>query len=197
MKHIKIWMCFVLALTIIHICSATSKSTDNYNYGGRFKSIKCQTDNRTLIMRYCYLKALSRAVVILNIGLTFAVPYTKPYYVQLILNYRYGTIFREVIDSHQQEWCGIMSGAETHQWIEYIIGYLRKSAAALYHKCPYVGDLDLKNVTIDTENYNKHQSRIFPEGTYRLDVIIFQNEAQTGKFSVSLENKSPVKESFG
>ena len=149
-------------------------------------------------MKYCNLKAYSRKIVVLNGGVTFIKPISKPFYIQLILNYKYGTIFRQIIDSHQQEWCGIMSGADKHEWIAYIIEILSKSAPGLFHNCPYEGELDLRNVTINPESYGQ-KARIFPQGTYRLDVIVYRNQTQNEavKVSVNLEIKSMLKESFG
>jgi hypothetical protein len=189
-------MFWIIALIIITIYKTDSKSTDKYVDGARFNSIKCQADNTTIIFKYCYMKAISRKMVTMNIGVKFLVPYTKPYYVQFILNYRYGTIFRQVIDTHQYEWCGIMSSGESNPFIDGIISVLRNAAPGLFHKCPYEGDMDLKNVTYDGAAFD-HHAKTFPQGTYRIDVFVFKNEKQTVKVAVNFEVKSALKESFG
>ena len=196
MSNRKFHIFVVFIIINILITESASKSNDKYTEGTRFKSVKCQSDKTTISVRYCYMKAISVRIVTLNLGLTFLVPYTSPIYVQLILNYRYGTIFRQVIDTHQHEWCAIMNGGDTNPIIKLTVDQLRKSAGSLFHKCPYEGDLDLNNVTID-EIYEKNEPFRFPEGTYRLDVIVCRNTSQAFKIDVTFENKSPLKESFG
>ena len=189
-------MLLMLWILVPLIAQIDSKSTDKYVDGARLKSIKCQADNTTIFFNYCFMKAISRKKVAMNIGLKFLIPYTKPCYVQFILNYRYGTIFRQVIDTHQHEWCEIMAGKASNPFIDSILGVLSNGSPNLFHKCPYEGDLDLKNVTNDGNNFDD-QSKHFPEGTYRIDVFVFKNEKQTAKLSIHYENKSALKESFG
>ena len=196
MNRQSLWIFWILALIFISIYKIDSNSTDNYVDGARFKSIKCQADNITILFKFCFMKAISRKMVTMNLGVTFLVPYTKPYYVQFILNYRYGTIFRQVIDTYQCEWCGIMSGGETNPFIEGVINVVKSAAPALFHKCPYEGEMDLKNITYDGASFD-HHTKTFPQGTYRIDIIVFRNEKQTVKLLITFEVKSPLKESFG
>jgi len=58
-------------------------------------------------VRLC-LKLVFRQVVTLNIGGKIISPINKPAYGQVTVNYRYGTIYRQVLDTHPIEWCGIM-----------------------------------------------------------------------------------------
>ena len=191
-----LWIYWILVPLIIQIYNIDSKSTDRYADGARFKSIKCQADNTTISFNYCFMKAISRKMVTLNLGVKFLTPYTKPYYVQFILNYRYGTIFRQVIDTHQYEWCGIMSGGESNAFIDSIISALKNAAPSLFHKCPYDGIMDLRNVTYDGNTFDDH-TKLFPEGTYRIEVFVFKNQKQTVKLSIIFEVKSQLKDSFG
>ena len=177
------------------VYKVSSKPKDEYVFGTRFKSVKCEADNITVILKYCYLKAISRRIVTFNFGVKILIPYTKPFYVQSILSYRYGTIFRSVIDSKQVEWCGFMSGTEVHPFFKLTIDQLRKSAPSLFHNCPYDGELDLKNVTVN-ELYREGAFG-FPEGIYRMEILIFRNEGQTFKIIIIYEVKSPLKETFG
>lgn len=196
MDFIQMLTCLVVILQTFSFNEVTSKSTNNYVDGARFNSIKCQADNTTIIMKYCFMKAISRKMVTLNIGVKFLVPYNKPYYVQFVLNYRYGTIFRQVIDTHQYEWCGIMSGGETNPFIEGVISVIKDAAPGLFHKCPYEGDMDLSNITYDGNAFD-HHAKTFPQGTYRIDVFVFKDGKQTVKLFINFEVKSQLKESFG
>jgi hypothetical protein len=191
----KFLTCFVVLISIFCIFEVSSKSKDEYLEGLRFKSAKCESDNTTISIKYCYLKAISRRIVSFNLGLIFLIPYTKPYYVQMILSYRYGTIFRTVIDTKRVEWCGFMTGSNVHPYFKLSVDQLRKSASILFHKCPYDGEIDLKNVTVN-ELYNSGPFN-FPEGIYRSDIIIFRNDKQTLKVTNVCEVKSSLKETFG
>ena len=88
-----------------------------------------------------------------------------------------------------------MDGSESNLFIKLIIDQLRGSAADLFHKCPYEGDLDLKNITLDSTAYDKNQ--LFPEGHYRIDIFVFKNNLEKAKIIVGFELKSPLKESYG
>lgn len=76
--------------------------------GTRFKSVKCKTDNETMILKYCNIKAYSRKIVVFNLGVKILKTLKRPIYIQTVLNYRYGNIFRPVITMSKQEWCGTM-----------------------------------------------------------------------------------------
>jgi len=195
MDNWKSLTCFILLITMFCVHEVSLKSKDEFLIGTRFKSVRCEADNITVILKYCYLKAISRRIVTFNFGVKVLIPHTKPFYVQSILNYRYGTIFRQVIDSKQIEWCGFMSGSDVHPYFKLTIDQLRKSAPDLFHKCPYEGEIDIYNITVN-ELY-KDAAFYFPEGIYRLDMLIFRNESQTFKIIIIYEVKSPLKETFG
>lgn len=42
----------------------------------------CECDNKTVRNFFCYLKAVSRIIVTLNLGLELLVAYTKPIYMK-------------------------------------------------------------------------------------------------------------------
>lgn len=172
------------------------KNNENFRNGTRFKSIKCDCNTTIATVKYCFLKPVSRQVVTLNVGVIIHTAVVKPIYTQLVIHYRYGTVYRQVLDTHPLEWCGIMDGSATHPLMALIIEQLKGSAPTLFHKCPYIGDLDLSNVTIDRSK-NVHKSSIFPEGTYRGELSFAKNEILIYKVTLSFELKSPLKESFG
>ena len=183
---------FLQLLTFLTVKSA--KSTDSYVDGSRFKSIECTANNITAIVTYCYMKAVSRRIVTLNVGVKFLKPINKPIYVQIIVNYRYGLIYREVINTKKQEWCGIMDGKSTHPMLSQTIAQIKGSAPKLFHKCPYEGEVELKNVTLDDQK----SFDVFPEGNYRFKLLISEKDVKP-YFSLilKLQFKSPIKESMG
>lgn len=196
MQKLLLYYFLTLGILVFNVQELFSKSNVRIIDGTRFKSIKCECDNKTIEIRYCYLKAVSRQIVTINVNVKILIPIVKPCYIQLILYYRYGTIFRQAIDTKQVEWCELMNGKEVHQYIKIIIDQLRQSAASLFHKCPYDGVMDFNNITIN-EIYRNQTSFMFPEGVYRLDIIIFKNQTQTFKIILTFDIKSPLKESFG
>lgn len=173
-----------------------SKNQESFTNGLRLKSIKCQADNQTMQVKYCFLKALSRKVVTFNIGVLLLIPFDKPYYLQIVIFYRYGTIFRQVIDTKRIEVCGLMNGIDTNPLIKLFVDMINNQAPNVLHKCPYTGDFDLKNFTFNTDIIDKN-TMIFPQGVYRCDYFVFLNEASTLNLSAVGEIKSKLKESFG
>lgn len=165
-----------------------------YKIGSRFRAVQCFSDNFTVILHTCHLKAYSRKIVVLNLHMYFQKPLFKPTNVEFIILYRYGTIYREVINTQKRDWCIIMEGESTHLMISLIIDRLRTSAPQMFHKCPYVGEQKFMNVTLDeTKKYD-----VFPQGYYKVKVMVYNStDAEVFKMVLDLEIKSPLKESFG
>lgn len=180
-------------LLIPNICC---EKKENFRSGTRFRSIKCESNTSIVIIKYCYLKPVSRQVVTLNIGGKILFPINKPVYGQVTVNYRYGTIYRQVLDTHPIEWCEQMDGTNAHPLLSLIIEISKESAQELYHKCPYFGDVDVMNATIDRSK-NLGKATMFPEGTYLGELIFIKDSIQIFKMTLSFEIKSALKESFG
>ncbi|KAL7014214.1 hypothetical protein ACKWTF_015806 [Chironomus riparius] len=193
------WTCLLIFVFFIqHFIEIQSKSEDKFQYiGARFKSIKCQSDNITVITKYCYLKAVSRKVVTLNFGVKLLVLYSRPYYIHSVLNYRYGTIFRQIIDTKKIEVCGILDGIDTNPLVKLVFDMIKsRMPANIFHKCPYTGDWDFNNFTLNLGLVDK-ATMLFPEGTYRADISLYFRDVITYNLSTTIEMKTPLKESFG
>lgn len=128
---------FYLLFTILSL--TTSKPKDEYVKGRRFTAVQCQSDNSTIIFHFCFVKAISRKVVTLNVGLTF-VKTLKKFFVQFIENYRYGNIYREVINTHKMDYCSIMENADSNPFFSSVMKEVKESAGYMFHKCPYGGE---------------------------------------------------------
>jgi len=187
-----------ISTLILNFTQATQKDgkskINKQEYGTRFKSISCESDNKTIVIKYCYLKPFSRKVVAANIGFKFLVPFDK-FYIHMIFNYRYGNIFRPVMDTKPQEWCGLMHSTNMNPLIKLMFDGIKSSVPNLFHECPYTGDLDLVNITTDFSKSGDHQ--MFPEGTYRIVTMIIKDDIQSAKITADDEIKSPRRESFG
>ncbi|KAL7014213.1 hypothetical protein ACKWTF_015805 [Chironomus riparius] len=179
-----------------NVLEINSKNQENYIEGLRFKALSCNADNKTLFIKYCYLKAVSRKVVTSNVGMQFLVPFVKPIYLQTIVYYRYGTIFRQIIDTKKVEICGIIENIETNPLIKIIFDMIKNKVSNLIHKCPYTGALEVNNFTFNTELMNK-TTMVFPQGIYRFDYFYFLKDASSLNVSGIVEVKSHLKESFG
>ena len=187
---------FILAICTQIFYEIQSKNDKNFTNGARFSSLKCEADNKTILVKFCYLKAVSRKIVTLNFGVKLLVPFVKPYFGQVILYYRYGTIFRQIIDVKKFEICAILDGNDTNPLIKLILEMLKSRAPNLIHKCPYEGDWDLRNFTMNTDLI-EGASMLFPQGIYRSDFSLYINDSRTFNISGNFEIKSPLKESFG
>ena len=191
------YLIFIFAICTPIFLEIQSKTEDNFQYVGiRFKSVKCQSDNISIIAKYCYLKAISRKVVVFNLGLKLLVPYKKPFFGHAILYYRYGTIFRQIIDTKKLELCGILDGVDTNPLIRLIVDMVKSIAPNEVHNCPYEGDWDLRNFTLNLDLVDK-ATMLFSQGIYRWDYSSFYNNSKAFNVSLIFETKSPIKESFG
>lgn len=191
-------LCIVLALLILlNLSFAASKPKEDFRVGVRFKSLECESDNVTIVIKYCFLKAVSRRVVFLNVGMTHKKPLTKPYFVRFIFFYKYGTIYRQIMDTHENEVCSIMDGHPTNPLIDLTFEKLNmtKEAAPIFRKCPHDKDLDLHNISVPTRIKNK--GTIFPDGVYRIDLYLYKRNMTILKLKIEYENKSGLQESFG
>lgn len=186
----QVWLIFFIIGYLNHLqCRKTSQ------YSGRFRSIECDANNKSAVIKYCYIKAVSREHATLNVKVHFTEVINKPVFVNLILFYRYGNIYREVINTKVIEWCAIMDGISNHLFLMQVIDFIKQFAGNSLRKCPYDTDIDLNNITFDeTKAYE-----IFPEGTYKFSWITMhkKNHEFFWMLNTSLFIKSPYKDSWG
>jgi len=196
MNCLPILMFIIFAMLYPQISNAAKpRTTEAPKVRSRFKSIRCSADNVTVVINHCYLKAISRTVVTGNIAVNILVPLTKVY-IQFILSYRYGLIFRPVIDTKVQDWCAIMKGAPTNPYIKLLLDTLKDTATtSAIHECPYAGEFEANNITL---NYDRvDPTAIFPEGTYRITIIVYRGKTEAWRMEADEEVKSPIRENFG
>lgn len=184
-----------LFILLSFLCINFIKCDKRSQYTGRFRSIECDANNKTATIEYCYIKPISRQHATLNFKIHFSEPIPAPVYVQLILYYRYGNIYREVIDTKQIEWCPIMEGMSGHLFLMQIMKLIKPIAGTAIQKCPYKLDIELKNLTLD----ETRAMDVFPEGTYKFTWITTttKNYELSWKLNTTLNIKSPLKESMG
>ena len=136
------------------------------------RNIRCESDNKTILVKFCYIKAYSRYVVNTFLGLNITTPVSKPVYVQMVIKYRYGLNFHQVIDTKLIEWCSAVDGAKINPLAKLFGNFLAEVVPHLFHKCPYEGDLDLVNFTASGQ---LNDSQVFPTGIYRYNIFVIKN----------------------
>lgn len=162
----------------------------------RFRALECKsTDNSTASFTFCNIKAYSRTFVALSFGIQTFRNFTN-IFVRLVVYFRYGIIYREVIDTKLIHWCPLMDGIGSNPFFTVLMDVIKKSIPNLFHKCPYGGVMEFKNITIDNEIAKKIS--IFPEGQYKYNVTIGDKPDRIVLILVTfVETRSPVKSSFG
>lgn len=170
------------------------KTSEQPKVRSRLKAGYCQADNETIVVQYCYIKAVSKLVVTAHVSLKILIPLDQVF-LQFILNYRYGLVYRPVIDTKPQDWCAIMKGANTNPYIKLIIDTIKDTASSAIHECPYADEFHLDNLTL---NYDRvDPSAVFPAGNYRLETVVFRDKKEVLRMIVEEEIKSPRRETFG
>jgi hypothetical protein len=180
-------------LSIAYYVAAAKPKAENYDKGVRFKSIKCSADNKTAILKVCSLKAYSRVVVGLNVGIDFPKPLEQPFYAQVLVKLRTGQNYHTVVDTKPVEWCSVMNGNVGHLFVQHIISQIRSTAPTLFHKCPY-NRVDIKNVTIDTTGID--ETKWLPAGDQRIDILAWKNGKVIVSVNVTVETKHSRDQSF-
>ena len=169
---------------------------DLSRYNVRFRGIEClNMDNSTAYFTFCSVKSYSRTVTAMNFGVKFQKK-LKSIFVHLVASFRYGNIYREIVDTKLINWCQIMAGADYNLFLKLILDMMRPSVPGLFHKCPYEGLMEFHNITLDVEMAKKIS--IFPEGQYKVNTSISDGPDRVVLVLITFsEIKSPIKTSFG
>ncbi|KAG5669398.1 hypothetical protein PVAND_017285 [Polypedilum vanderplanki] len=115
----------------------------------RFRAVQCKSYNESLAkIKFCYVKAYSRTITTLNIG-TELMGSTNSLFVRMVSFYRYGTIYREIMDTKWIDWCAIMKGADYNLFLKLALDGIKKSVPGMFHPCPYGGLIEYYNITLD------------------------------------------------
>ncbi|KAG5668323.1 hypothetical protein PVAND_016267 [Polypedilum vanderplanki] len=110
------------------------------------------------------------------------------------LFYRYGTIFREVINGPKIEYCVGYSTMYVAPVVKEFIKVINSaSQRQVFHACPYQ-ELSL-NVSFNQKDF----PQIFPHGEYKVSFNISLDEEESKKIEIlgQFEFDTSIKESFG
>ncbi|CAO1363775.1 unnamed protein product [Diamesa serratosioi] len=168
--------------------SLSSSSTRN---NIRFTSLICTVFNKiTLKDVFCGIKAYSRTYSTVNFG-GFLTKNLTNIEIDLKVEYKYGTVFRDVMNPPSIEWCTFQKNSNVV--FSMIVDLIKDSAPSLIHDCPYFGQVNVHNLTL---NVNKFLS-LFNQGDYRVTVDFKDFNEDLFRLVLGLNNKSPIKSSFG
>ncbi|CAO1332432.1 unnamed protein product [Diamesa hyperborea] len=157
----------------------------------RFTSVVCTVfNNDTINDHFCHVKAYSRSYSTLNFGGLVTKKLTV-IGVDMKVEYKYGTVFREVISPPPIEWCSFQQNSNV--FFSMIVDLVKDSAPSLIHSCPYYGRIDVYNLTINVNNFLS----VFSQGDYRVTVAFLDNKIDMFKLVFGINNKSAIKSSFG
>jgi Protein of unknown function (DUF1091) len=172
---------------VIFILSQSS-AKDRFTTGTRFRAVECIGDNETISFDYCNVKAFSKISTVVNIAFNFLKEVQKPFYIQIIYSYRFGNIYRSMIDSKPIEFCAIMSGFSTNPILKLVTDQLLQAVPNVLHKCPYEkGPMVIQNLTTLNE-----LSNIFPRGLYRFELKLFKNTKEIANIKTFFEVKGQI-----
>ncbi|CAO1364310.1 unnamed protein product [Diamesa hyperborea] len=133
----------------------------------RYTKTECSSSNKSVDAYFCFVKAYSRSVTTLNFGVNI----TKPLnFINIlhIMEYKYGTIYRSVVETPVFEYCGIMAGISSNIIMNMTMTVLKESVPDLFHECPYSGRLTAYNMTMKVDKLFS----IFPSGDYRVHFVL-------------------------
>lgn len=159
----------------------------------RFKSLKCKSLNETLIqVRYCRVK-VSRNSSGLAVNLTLLQKITKPAFLRLKMNYKYGLIYREVFKVPEFEFCGALKNFDLlPPFMKAMFDILGDSMAILLKGCPFQGELNF----LFEADMSKFPS-ILPSGFYKCEVWVSKEKGSAILYTaIEVEVVSNIRTSF-
>jgi Protein of unknown function (DUF1091) len=172
-----------------------AKNKENYMEGVRYGGVECIADNTSITVGYCYTKPISRRHVTLNLKFNFVKPIESNFFLQVIINYRYGNVYRQVLNTKKMDFCGLMAGAADNLFFNLAVMQIGDFAKNIFHKCPYAGSVELKDfVPVQLKD---NSSTLFPSGFYRYDVFFFVNDKEALTIKVFKQIKTSIKDTWG
>lgn len=155
----------MLRISSIFLLAIYAVAAQPLDFNLRFRSVKCSNfDEEIILFTFCNIKAYSRTSTVLNFGFKVLKP-RGGFHFQIVVDYRYGTIFRQVLDSKVIDFCGIMDGTVFNPLLKHVFETIGESAPKLFHKCPYDGLNEFYNITMNNER--ARIAATFPDGIYR------------------------------
>ncbi|CAO1349163.1 unnamed protein product [Diamesa hyperborea] len=159
----------------------------------RFNKAVCNSSGISTTSHFCYVKAYSRTLTTLNIGYNLTRNLDN-FFVKHRLEYKYGTIYRTVMNPAAINWCSLMNKTTENLFFKVTMEIVEKSIPELIHTCPYNGEIKALNMSLDPEKFGA----VYPQGEYRNFWRVFDDK-DSNIYSVTFITtmQSPIKSSFG
>jgi hypothetical protein len=181
----------ITGLVILAIfASKSSADNDADELGIKFKKVQCWADNKLVSLHHCYIKNYSPEVASLNIAGKSLKPIDKPIDIHVIVSIGMGPMFYPVIN-YKLEWCAIMSGETKHIVVSMITAVVQEAMPGLLHECPYSGEYEVKNFTLD-ESLNLAASQFVPSGNYKVELNVMKDVRKIVNVELVVEVKSSL-----
>lgn len=159
----------------------------------RFKSMKCISENTSIIkFTYCRVK-VTRNSSGLAINMTFHPRLQRPLNLRLTTHYKYGQIYRQIFQVPEFELCRALKNFnQLPPFIRAVFDVFGETIAQVLKGCPFINKMDLL-VLADVTKFPS----IFPSGMYRSDVYISTtNKTKLVHFAVEIEMVTSIRTSF-
>ena len=171
----------------------TKCSKEFGEFSGRLKKVECNSSGISTRSFLCYVKAYSRTHTTLNVGINLTRNIDN-FYVKHRLEYKYGTIYRTVMNPAAIDWCSFMNGTTQNLFYQVSLDIIGKSVPQLIHPCPYKDEVKALNITFDISKF----AAVFPQGEYR-NFWHWSDDTDSNIFTLIFVGsmRSPIKSSFG
>ncbi|CAO1440539.1 unnamed protein product [Diamesa tonsa] len=157
----------------------------------RFKRIMCESTAPFLLNYTCAIKAYSRTLTALNISI-FITKKWEDMFFSLDYKTATSTSFREVMNHKEIDWCSLMAGTSGNVFYSSAINLVRGSKPEIFHECPYEGNFNGYNISVDLTKYPS----VFPSGTYRSRVFITDSNGIGFNLNITCTFSSHIKSTY-
>jgi len=127
----------------------TFQIQSSFSQSTGFRDIECSSLAADIIeFRYYHLEKHLKSTGI-SVGFTFKQKISKPFYMQMTAKVKSGKTFTDVFKTDKMEWCSMMLEGASNPVIKMALDQVRPLAPKMFSKCPYEGDFDIRNITLD------------------------------------------------
>ncbi|KAG5668685.1 hypothetical protein PVAND_016614 [Polypedilum vanderplanki] len=187
--------CLLLNLTFI-ISKRSYTSPDAYWV--YFKQFKCEITEQGKISDYiynltCFAKSWSRNHSTMNAIAYLKKPMQSPF-ISASIAYKYGTIYREIINLPRYNVCNIHELSKNNLLIRHIYKVFTILTPGLIKECPYY-NIKMINATLNGTD----PVGMFAQGDYRGYVFFYDSPTGNALYKITsfVTVNSPFKESYG
>ncbi|KAG5671042.1 hypothetical protein PVAND_001260 [Polypedilum vanderplanki] len=189
----------IFILIIITRFGLNLKKTYNnpFVYRNSWKLCKCELSERCIeeyLQNFtCKVHVYNRTYSTFTIAGYSKKPMLTPYF-ELQLYYKYGTIYREIINVPKINICEVTKIIKTNTLWRGVYDFTQKLLPGVIHECPY-NEYVVKDISFHDIPTAFH----FPQGDYRAIAYIYDSFESESLVNVTLvlSLQSPIKDSFG